>query len=348
VNTRKAKLTVLFFVGFIVSFSFSAQTFHLGESQEWQDVASVEESSYLLGVSKLKQNISSGDVKQAKLSIEELVVQHPELAGEDLNAFMSAEYLLASGKLTKAAEKYKAFAKDFPESWLFEASVERQFDIANAFLEGEKHRVLKILKLSAYDDGATMMQHVSDITGNESLAKRCLERLAQAYEDRELYPDAYETWAQISSRWPTGKTGQEALLGMARSMHSGYKGPRYQSAGLKSAKGYYSSYERIYTEDAQELKIPEVNIQITEQMAYKQYSVGKYYQKTGSYVAASSYYQYVVENWPGSSACELAQHQLEILKAKQVDDGEPKKPARQGFMRFFDLFNLKSYLTQNG
>ena len=343
-KNRKIVLAASLLVSLFCSVASSAQTYHLSKSQQWQDVSGDDNSSYLLTVSKLKQDIASGNVEEAKEVISQLVAQHPELAGKELDSFMEADYLYSKGKLSKAVKKYKAFTKKYPESWLYEAALERQFDIATAFLSGAKRKILKIIKLSAYDDGADMMQRIANETGNEILAKRALQRLAESYEDRDLYLDAYNTWLQISTRWPTAQTGEDALLGMARSMYLGYKGPKYQAASLKSAKGYYSSYARIYPEKAKELKIADIEVQIREQIAYKQYYIASYYERTGAYVAASSYCQYVIDNWPDTIASELATRKIEEIKVK-IELKKKKKPPRKGLWRFFDLFDLKHYLT---
>ncbi len=341
---RRILLATSLLVSLFCSVVFSAQTYHLSKSQQWQDVSDDNNSSYLLTVSKLKENIVSGNVEEAKKAISQLVEKHPELSGKDLDSFMEADYLYSKGELSKAVKKYKAFTKKYPESWLYEAALERQFDIATAFLSGAKRKILKIIKLSAYDDGAEMMQRIAIETGNEVLAKRALQRLAESYEDRDLYLDAYNTWLQISTLWPTAKTGEDALLGMARSMYLGYKGPKYQAASLKSAKGYYASYARIYPEKAKELKIADIEVQIREQMAYKQYYIASYYDRTGAYVAASSYCQYVIDKWPGTIASELATRKIEEIKEK-VRLKEMQRPPRKGLWRFFDLFDLKNYLT---
>ncbi len=335
-----ASLLILYFCGG----AFSAQTYHLSKTQQWQEVSSEGNSSYLLTVSKLKQDIANGDVDNAKKIVAQLVAEHPELAGKDLDSFMEADYLYAKGELAKAIKKYKEFAKKYPESWLYEAALEREFDIATAFLSGEKRKILKIIKISAYDDGADIMQRIAIETGNETLAKRALQRLAESYENRDLYLDAYNTWLQISTRWPTGETGEEALLGMARSMYLGYKGPKFQATSLKSAKGYYASYARIYPEKAKELKIADIEAQIREQMAYKQYYIASYYERTGAYVAATSYCQYVMDKWPDTIASELAARKIEEIKEK-VRLKEMQEPPREGLWRFFDLFDLKHYLT---
>ena len=114
--------------------------------------------------------------------------------------------------------------------------MERQFSIGTAYLNGQLRKVLKFLPLPAYDEGERLMQDLADRTGDAPIAKRALTAIARSYEKRGKYFEAYQTWADISSRWPTGETGKEALLEMAHSLHSSYRSPRYDPAALESAR----------------------------------------------------------------------------------------------------------------
>jgi outer membrane protein assembly factor BamD (BamD/ComL family) len=53
-------------------------------------------------------------------------------------------------------------------------------------------------------------------------------------------------------------------------------------------------------------------------LAYKQFSIGRYYQKTGNEQSANLYYRMVLRNWPDSSAAKMAgekiNQELEIEK----------------------------------
>ena len=100
---------------------------------------------------------------------------------------------------------------------------------------------------------------------------------------------------------------------MARCQHALYRGPYYDSSCLLSAKGYYERFKLVYPEDAKSLDIDQRLKLIDEQMAYKKYNIGKYYQRTQDKKSvvegvspASLYYDMVVHDWPESKAAELA------------------------------------------
>jgi len=50
--------------------------------------------------------------------------------------------------------------------------------------------------------------------------------------------------------------------------------------------------------------------EIDEQIAYKQLSIGRYYEKTGNKQSANLYYDMVVSDWPDAKAAEEAKEML--------------------------------------
>jgi len=297
-------------------------TWHLEGDGEWQKVAEDAGGKYMLAVAKVKQLISAGEVEPAQEALEQLKKDFPDIAGAELDAFMEAELLYAQGKWAKAARKYDEFVGAWPDSGLYESALEREYSVALAFLSGEKRRVIKILKLSAYEEGAKIMRRIADRTGDAPIAKRGLIALARSHQKRGKFLDAYEAWADVSSRWPTGEIGREALLEMAYSLHSAYKSYKYDPASLVSARSYYESFKLRYPGLAGNYDIDAKITMIDEQLAYKQVSIGEYYDRTDNKQAANLYYQMVIDNWPDSAAAKMA-------KAKMAAAGTEQEPSRK-------------------
>jgi outer membrane protein assembly factor BamD (BamD/ComL family) len=290
-----------------------AETWHLSNDSKWQNVADDPNGKFMLDVANIKQLIIKGETKPAQKSLAQLKQDYPELDAKDVDAFIEAEMLFSKRKWVKAMAAYDKFLDAYPNSWLYESALERQYDIAVAFLKGEKRKVLGILKLSAYDDADAAMNRIADRTGDSPLAKRSLITLARSYEERGEYHDAYEIWADISSRWPTGDLGRDALLEMGQTLHSAYRGPRYDSTSLNGARTYYENFKLRYPKIAEERTIDAKIKLIDEQLAYKDLQVAEYYLKTESMQAANLYYQAVLDQYPQSTAAKIAADQLVLI-----------------------------------
>jgi outer membrane protein assembly factor BamD (BamD/ComL family) len=292
----------------------------LGEDGQWKTVSS--EDGYLLAVAEIKKSVNMGETKAVVQAINKLKKDYPEAAGPDLDALMKSEMLFCEGKFTKAVRSYDKFLEDFPTSKFYEAALDREFSIATAFLGGQKKRVLGVFMMSRYDEGVKIMEKITDRAGGAPIGVKAALAVAEYYEKRGKFADAYQKWSEISSRWPTGQIGKDALLSMARCKHAAYRGPKYNGSNLVSAKSYYENYRLRYPEDAKAIDTDKILKQINEQIAYKEFTIGKYYQKAANDQSANLYYQMVIDDWPGSTAAEMAK---EAMKEKKTDAQKGKK-----------------------
>lgn len=272
-------------------------------------------------IAKFKQAVENGNIEQAQTLANKLK-QVQGLSGADFDGYVKAELLFAEKNFLKAIKAYNAFLDTWPDSLLFESALERQFDIASAFIAGVKVRKLKFLKLRAYDEAVKILESIADRAGDGPIAKRALIALAKHYENTGEFVLAYQTWSDVSNRWPTGPTAKQALFGMARSLHSSYRGPKFAAGNLDSAKSYYKDFKLRYETDANELEIDNQIKLVDEQKAYKELATGRFYDKTEQTQASNLYYDYVIDQWPKSAAAQLAKREL---RKKQTEKPEKKK-----------------------
>jgi outer membrane protein assembly factor BamD (BamD/ComL family) len=338
---RQAAAAIVLSIAVFAGFA-PADTWHLGAEGDWEKVADDATGKYMLAVANVKQLISAGQVEPAQQALEQLKADFPDTAGPDLDAFMAAEMLYAEGKWSKAIKKYEEFIQAFSTSSLYESALEREYSIALAYLNGQKRKVLKVLRLSAYEEGVKIMRRIADRTGDAPIAKRALVAVARSCEKRGKFfvmdpdlTDAYETWADISFRWPTGDIGKEALLGMAHSLHSAYRSHKYDSATLESARNYYEEFKSRYPELADEHNIDAKITIVDEQLAYKQLAIGEYYERAENKQAANLYYQLVVDDWPGTPAAQAARAKLQAADTQQSSASQKRNVKR----RLFDAGN---------
>lgn len=303
-----------------------AETWHLEKSGDWKALGSAQQDRFLLAVAEIKQLVDTGKTQAVVQALDKLKKDFPEIVSPDFNAFMKAELLFSQGKFVSASRAYEKFLVDFPQSYLYEAALDRQFAIATAFLGGQKMTALKIFKVKGYEQGEKVMEQIGNRAGNAPIALEAALGTVKSYEDRGKFSEAYLKWSQIQTQWPTGQTGEDALLGMGRCKHAAYKGPNYDASSLVSAKSYYENFRLRYSQDAEKFDMDKRIRQIDEQLAYKQFSIGQYYQRTGSKQAAFFYYQMVLDNWPNSTAAEMAKRSMnkESLRIEKVKNEKGK------------------------
>ncbi len=311
-RTASAKIIFLVTVLLICSFC-NAKTWNINDGSELSD-ASETNGAVLREIKEIKRLTIAGKKGEVKKRLKGLAKKYPSLSGGDFEAFVEAETYYAGGKLSKAGRKFRSFLKDYPDSPLYNVSLDRYFQIGDAFLNGYKKRVLFFLKITSYDEGVEIMDNIVDIAGDAPIAKRAAINTAEHYEEHGKFEDAYFKWSEIASLWPTGDIGKRALLAKARTKHASYIGPAYDSSALKSARSYYLRFQQRYPEEAERYEIEKKLELIDEQLAFKQLFIGKYYDRTESERAANLYHRMVVNNWPNTTSGQKAESLVSIRK----------------------------------
>ena len=312
--------------------AFSAVLAEIQHPEQALDFKSVSQQSqdkqdkYLLSVARIKKLVDTGQCGEADEAFNQLKTDFPEIAGpdsNDLDIFIEAEMLRCRGKFAKAARSYGRLLDEFPpESKFYEAALDRQFRIATAFLAGEKKPVLGLFKIKGYAEGARIMEDISYRVGpDDPMAIRAALAVAESYQKRKKFDEAYYNWSLIQEQCKTDQIGKDALLAMARCKLAKYKGPEYDTSVLigrpfnpesfyNSAKSCYEKFKQDYPEDTKKFKIERRLKEIDEQLALKQFEIGRYYQKTGNELSANLYYQMVVNRWPQTNAAKMAKEML--------------------------------------
>jgi outer membrane protein assembly factor BamD (BamD/ComL family) len=314
------------FLLLLAAFCCRAETLRLNPDGQWQNLANDPQGQYFLALSDVKQKLSAGDKGQSLKALQKLRTDFKDMSGPDLDAYIEAETLYAKRNWSKATKKFQEFVKAWPESPFYTSANERLFSIGTAFLLGQKRQVLWILWLPAFDEGVNIMRDIADRAGTGPMGLRALTVLAETYERKKLYPEAYEVWSEVADKWPTGDVGEKALLRMAQCLHAAYKGPWYDATWLVSAKAYYEDFRNRYPQKAQQIQAGETIGVIVEQQAYKNYSVARYYDKTDHPLAANLYYQYVLKTWPDSRSARMTE------QAQQEGYKHPKTLRRKLFI----------------
>jgi outer membrane protein assembly factor BamD (BamD/ComL family) len=295
-----------------------AETLQSNNDQGMEAVSAEEWDQFLTELTEAKRPVNTGQTKSARKAFESLKEKFPNVSGIDLDMFIKAELLLSQRKLSKAARTYDKLLTDYPRTKLRDEALDRLFSIGSAYIGGQKIRVLGLFKISGYAEGVKIMEKVTDHAGiNSKMGVDAAISVARYYEKKKKYQEAYLKWWEVSLEWQTGSIGRDALLGMAQAKQNIYdsnpvkKRPYYDAGCLRSARSYYERFRLLYPEDAKKINVGEILDQIYEQLAYKEYTIGRYYQRTDHPQAANLYFNMVVSDWKGSSAAKMAEDVLD-------------------------------------
>jgi outer membrane protein assembly factor BamD (BamD/ComL family) len=318
------------FLGLVVSVALlggshaAAETWRLKDGARWESVATDPQERYLHAISALKELARAGDESEVKEALQQIKAEFPDRVGPDLDLFIHGELQYWRNRYGRALVKFEKMLKNYAASEFSAPALQREFDMAQDYLQGRKKTVLGIFKISGYAEGVEIMEKISDRAGLDEpngVGLRAALAVAEHFEAQEKYLEAYLKWSEIASYWETGPVGKTALYRMAENNLAAYdrhppqKRPHFDGSKLTTAKTYYQKFLALYPEDAREGEVPQKIQHIDEELAYKQLAIGQFYRGTGKHQAANLYFDMVVRNWPQTEAAAAARQALEESQA---------------------------------
>jgi tetratricopeptide (TPR) repeat protein len=298
----------------------AAQTWRLKDGEEWEPANIDPQKQFAQKVAELRDLVQTRKYKAVEEALAQVKEEYPQYAGPDLDLFIAGEIEYRKNRYSKAMKQFEQLLKDYPGSEYADAVLNREFDMAQEYLDGRKKRVLGLFKIRGYAEGIELMERISDRAGLDepnSVGLKAATAVAEHYEGRQQYLEAYLKWSEIASYWETGPLGKRALLRMAENNLLAYnksrprRRPLLDASKLVTAKTYFEKYAALYPHEVKPRKIQEKLEQIDELMAEKQFTIGQYYRRAGKTSAARIYFEMVVQNWPKTEAAVLAQQALD-------------------------------------
>lgn len=299
-----------------------AETWRLEENQNWAliaDITNNNDVNFLSVVIEAQNTVDEGKTKAANKEFAALKADFSDYSGPDLDLFIKAELLLSKSKFSKASRNYDKLLTKYPESLLNDLAVIREYQIGMTFLEGRKKVVLGLFPISGNEEGISILEKMIDHAGyDKQISIDASMAIAKNYEKRKKFEEAYLKWYEIYSL--TDKNDiidRDALLGMAKAKLAVYnknpelKKPFFDAAPLRTAMSYFEMLKASYPEYAQEIGVDETLNVIKEELAYKELSIGLYYNKMGNKQSANLYFDMVMNNWPESKSAEIAKNMLD-------------------------------------
>jgi tetratricopeptide (TPR) repeat protein len=303
-----------------------AETGQVKDGATWGSAAGGPQERYVQAVAELKKLAQERDSRGVKELLKQVKEEFPDRVGPDLDLFVYGELRYWQNNYDKSLEKFEKLLKSYPGSEYAGPALTREFDMAQAYLGGRKKTVLGLIPISGYADGIEMMERISDRAGLDEpngVGLKAAIAVAERYEAKEDYISAYLKWSEIASYWETGPVAKRAIYRMAEDNLAAYerhipeRRPHYDAAKLATARTYYEKFLALYPAEGREEGVPEKIKRIDEQTAYKQFKIGKFYQRTGRHQAANLYFDMVVRNWPQTEAAGMAKEALtEQLEGK--------------------------------
>ncbi len=276
-----------------------------------------------------EQLLFHGDFRTARKVLLAWEKANKKAPDRDRCIYLLAEAFFQSDDRIKSFYYCDELMDEYPESPLFQAALQRQFQIADAFLHGYKRVLLFFRILDETDTGIQMMFRIQQRAPGSPLAEQALLHTADYYFEDGDYDLAFDAYNAYARSYPRSVQIARVKLRAAYSSLAQYRGVRFDATNIIDARAQLLDMEKNYPELAADENIANVIERIDSAFAEKLLLTAEFYQRTHEPRGAVYEYRFLVQTYPNSPEAATARERLADIHATLLN--EPAPPPANGY-----------------
>jgi len=212
---------------------------------------------------------------------------------------------------------------EYPNSKLFNAALELQYNIADGLLNGHKMPFLGLHIISGYDEAVEMLYRIQQRSPGSPLAEKALLRTADYYyadRDYDLAADAYAAYVKNYPRSPHVPTARlrEAFSSLAQ-----FRGVRFDPSMILDARAQLLDLIAAYPQMARDENLPALVRAIDDTLAEKLFVTADFYRRTNVPASAVYLYRYLLAAYPAAPQAPAARAALAKMPQWAINQPPP-------------------------
>ena len=251
------------------------------------------------------------------------IKSHPKAPDRDRALFLLANVYYQSGDRIRAFYHLDELLDNYPDSKLYFAGLELQYDIADAYLSGYKNTFLGLPIVGAEDEAIEMLYRIQERSPGSPIAERALRRTADYYFDTSQFDLAADAYGAFIRSYPRSPQVPQVRLRQAFSSLAQFRGPLFDATPLIDARAQFKSIQARYPDLAAEANVPQWIERIDADLARKVYLTAEFYGRTNKRGGAVYLYRYVIQTYPNSREAEMARRALATMPAWALRQAPP-------------------------
>jgi hypothetical protein len=308
------------------------RTWEYAGGGQWPQVsaASTQPTAPDPTLDRVEQLVHAGQNRAAaKLGIQWLLANKAS-AQHDRGLLLVAQAFDQYGDKIKAYYYLDELMDEHPDSRLYGTALEKQYAIADAYLNGYKRRFLGVPSFHAYEEAVEMLYRIQQRSPGSQLAEKSLLRTANYYFNDQQYDFAADTYAAYARGYPRSPQAPRAKLRYAYSLYAQFRGPRFDAAPVIDAREQLREIAAQYPQLAAEENIPDLVTQLDRNLARKLYSTADFYRRTNEPRGAAYTYRYLARAYPQTPEGQKAPGAMKKLPEWALAD-VPEPAVSPGF-----------------
>jgi outer membrane assembly lipoprotein YfiO len=315
---------------------FAAAPTHAAQPRTWEQNAQGEWSAvpttapadlYIDNptLDRIEQQLAGGRAQPALDDAIGWIKSNPDAPDRDRGLFLLAEAYRLRGDRIRAFYHLDELMDYYPESRLFYPALEKQFSIADDYLNGYKRRVFGFLPVGAEEEGVEMLYRIQERSPGAPIAERSLLRTADYYYDSSQFDLATDAYSAYLRAYPRSPEVPRVKLFRAFSSLAQFRGLRFDATPLIDAKARLEDVLAQHPDLARQENAREFIDRIDRTIASKIFVTADFYRRTNEPRAAVYLWRYLVQTFPDSEEAARSQQELAKAPAGALDAPDPAK-----------------------
>ena len=299
-------------------------TEHIWKNGKWVPAPKPAEGTPEGELALVRMYLDKERPKKALKAIKKFIARYPNDSRREEIMMLTGQAEMDRGRYDKAYERFNEQMDQYRNGAFYDRAVQRQYEIADAFLKGRKRRAWRIFKVSAVDKGIDILNGIADRVPGTVIAEKALLRVGDYHYDARRIVEAVEAYDHYIKTFPQSPRQRmgHAMLRAARARYAQYRGEAFDDTPLTDAQQRFIIYTDRYPEQANKANIPMVLSQIRNALVRRYFASAKFYRRVGRKTAAIFYYRKVVAQSAESHWARRAQDALTALGAGSAPRGK--------------------------
>ena len=224
-----------------------------------------------------------------------------------------AECLGAIGYHYKAFQQYQELIKKNPNTTHFDTVLQRQFEIGNLFLAGERQKAWGIRWFPSLDRAVEVYEQVVKNGPYSPVAPESQFRIGLAYEKQRDYLAAVHAYEKLLERYPKLPLAEGAQFQIGWEYKKESARAEYDQNAANQAIAAFTDFLLRYPRSDKVAIAEKYQVELKGEQARGLFHIGLFYEKNGHFKSALIYYNDVIEKNPESNWATQAKDKVAKL-----------------------------------
>ena len=210
----------------------ASQVSEYGGHGQWHEISTTQPAIEAVSdptLDRVESLLDAHQISQAHELLSPWLKQHPAAPDRDRALFLLADIYYEQDDRLTAFYHLDELMDKYPASRFFGPALQKQYDMADAFLNGYKRTLFGLRILSAEDEGIEMLYRVQERSPGSALAERALLRTADYYFRSSQFDLAADAYGAFARAYPRSPDVSYVKLREAFSSLAQFRGVRYDS-----------------------------------------------------------------------------------------------------------------------